>query len=305
MSSPLSVANQAWSFWRTISEVSPRVIREEMTRDFRIAIIGTPENRQYFLDRLMPPGSTRIEREDGRERLYLLDHGPEEGIAEVCSAMFYVAGPDEPIGVRGPRCVPFTGTYEQALDWIAEARVGNCVAFGRYLPGMRAAACRRLVLRASENNARFAFLSALPWVIPISLPFLPASSVMDVLVLTKNQAMLVMRLAAAHGHPPGYTRQVKEILGTVASAMGWRTLARELAGMIPAGIGVAAKTAIAYSGTMTVGKAALFYYQRGRPMTETEIREAYAQSEGEAKAEAEQVIQNPPDRDDLDDLGES
>ena len=82
MGSPLSVANQAWSFWRTISEVSPRVIREEMTRDFRIAIVGTQENRHWFLERLIPPGSTRIEQEDGRERLYLLDHGPDEGVAE-------------------------------------------------------------------------------------------------------------------------------------------------------------------------------------------------------------------------------
>lgn len=299
---PLSVANQAWSFWRTISEVSPRVIREEMTRDFRIAIVGTEENRQWFMDRLLPPGSTRIEREDGRERLYLLDHGPDEGVAEVSSATFYVAGPTEPIGVRGPRSVPFVGTFEQTMDWVCESRVGSCVAFGRYLPGMRAAACRRLILRGSENNARFAFMSALPWVIPISLPFLPASSVMDVLVLTKNQAMLVMRLAAAHGQPPGYTKQVKEVLGTVASAMGWRTLARELAGMIPAGIGVAAKTAIAYSGTMTVGKAALYYYQRGHQMTVDEIREAYAATENNAKAEADQVLANPPERQDLDDI---
>lgn len=294
MSGPLGVATQAWSLWRTISEVSPRVIREEMTRDFRLALIGTEANRQWFLDRLLPESSTRIEREDGREKLYLLDDDPAEGIAEVSAAMFYLAGPNEPIGVRGPRCVPFVGDYEKSLEWVAQYRTGQAIAMARYLPGTRAAMCQRLILNASSNNARFAFLSALPWVIPVSLPFLPASSAIDVLVLTKNQTMLVMRLAAAHGHVPGYTRQVKEILSTVASAMGWRFLARELAGMIPAGIGVAAKTAIAYSGTITVGKAALFFYQKGRQMTASEIRETFAESESIAKAEAARVAAEPP-----------
>jgi len=294
MSQSLSVANQAWSFWRTVSEVSPRVIREEMTRDFRLALIGTEENREWFLRRLLPETATRIEREDGREKLYLLDDDPAEGIAEVSAAMFYLAEPTEPIGVRGPRCVPFVGDFDKSLEWVALQRPAQAIAMGRYLPGARAAMCQRLILNASANNARFAFLSALPWVIPVSLPFLPASSAIDLMVLTKNQTMLVMRLAAAHGQPPGYTRQVKEILSTVASAMGWRFLARELAGMIPAGIGVAAKTAIAYSGTVTVGKAALFYYQKGRQMTATEIRETFAASEAAAKAEAERVAAAPP-----------
>lgn len=298
----MSVANQAWSFWRAISEVSPRVIREEMTRDFRLAVVGSEENQKWFLERLIPTTSTRIEREDGKERLYLLEKAPEEGIAEASAATFYLQGPDDPLGVRGVKCAPFVGSFEDAMAWIAQTRSSQGVAFGRYLPGMRAAVAQRLILNASANNARFAFLSALPGILPVTLPFLPASSAMDVLVLTKNQAMLVMRLAAAHGQPPGYTRQVKEILGTVAGAMGWRLLARELAGMIPAGVGVAAKTAIAYSGTITVGKAALFYYQKGRLMTAEEIRRVHQDSEAEAEAEAKRVVENPPTPEDLADL---
>lgn len=296
---PLGVADQAWTFWRTMSEVSPRVVRDEMTRDFRMSIVGSEENREWFLERLIPPSSTRIEREDGKERLYLLDSAPDEGIAEVSSATFYVAGPSDPLGVRGVRCAPFVGTFEESMVWVARTRASQGVAFARYLPGMRPAVAQRLILNASANNARFAFLSALPWILPVPLPFLPASSAVDVFVLTKNQAMLVMRLAAAHGQPPGYTHQVREILGTVAGAMGWRLLARELAGMIPAGVGVAAKTAIAYSGTITVGKAALFYYQKGRQMTADEIRQVHKDSEAEAKTVAEQVIANPPNPDEL------
>lgn len=301
---PLSVANHAWTFWRTMSEVSPRIIREEMTRDFRLCLVGSEENRAWFLERLIPPTSTRIEREDGKERLYLLDTAPDEGIAEVSAATFYLAGAEDTIGVRGARSAPFVGTYDEALAWVAQTRASQAVAFGRYLPGMRAVAAQRLILNASANNARFAFLSALPWVIPVSLPFLPASSAVDVFVLTKNQAMLVMRLAAVYGQAPGYTRQVKEILGTVAGAMGWRLLARELAGMIPAGVGLAAKTAIAYSGTITVGKAALFYYQKGQQMSPEQIRQVHQESEAEAKEQAEQLAAHPPQPEELPDLSQ-
>jgi uncharacterized protein (DUF697 family) len=296
---PASIANQAWSFWRTMSEVSPRVIREEMTRDFRMAVVGTEANRTWFVERLLPPTATRLEREEGKDRLILLEGPPDEGTSEASAATFYVQRPDEPIGVRGVRGAPFVGNVEQALSWVALTRPWQGVAFARYLPGMRLITANRLILNASSNNARFAFLSALPGILPITLPFLPASSAMDVLVLTKNQAMLVMRLAAAHGHPPGYTRQVKEILGTVAGAMGWRLLARELVGMIPAGVGVAAKTAIAYSGTITVGKTALYYYQKGRLLTAAEIRTVHQESEVEARAEAERVAANPPSPDEL------
>lgn len=288
-----SVANQAWSFWRTMSEVSPRVIREEMTRDFRLGIVGTEENRQWVLAHLLPATSSRIEREDGTSRLFLLDSPPDEATAEVSAATFYVQGPDAPVGVRGVKCAPFVGNFDEAVRWVVQTRATQGVAFGRYLPGLRPAVAQRLILNASANNARFAFLSALPWILPVSLPFLPASSAVDVFVLTKNQAMLVMRLAAAYGQPPGYTQQVKEILGTVAGAMGWRFLARELAGMIPAGVGVVAKTAIAYSGTITVGKAALFYYQHGRQMTADEIRNVHKESEAAARAEAERVAASP------------
>lgn len=295
----MSVANHAWSFWRTISEVSPRIIREEMTREFRLGIVGQETQRARWRSLLLPEHATRLEREDGGVRLLELDTAPDEAAAASCVATFYLGAEGEPIGVRGPNSLPFVGDDRQALEWVTRVKPDLGVALGRYLPGLRPAACQRLILRASETNARFAFLSALPGVLPITLPFLPASSAMDVIVLTKNQAMLVMRLAAAHGHAPGYTKQVREVLGTVAGAMGWRMLARELVGMIPAGVGVAAKTAIAYSGTITVGKAALYYYQKGRQMTAEEIRQVHAESEAQAHAEALQVSEDPPTPDEL------
>ena len=65
----MSVANHAWSFWRTISEVSPRIIREEMTREFRLGIVGQEAERARWRGLLLPEHATRLEREDGGVRL--------------------------------------------------------------------------------------------------------------------------------------------------------------------------------------------------------------------------------------------
>jgi uncharacterized protein (DUF697 family) len=119
----------------------------------------------------------------------------------------------------------------------------------------------------------------------------PAAAVGDLILLTKNQIVLVMRLAAAHGRKPAYTKQVKEMLATVGSALGWRMVARELVGLVPAGVGAALKGGIAYSGTVAVGKAALYYYQTGKKATPEQIREAFNESTDEAKRAIEGLRQ--------------
>jgi len=98
-----------------------------------------------------------------------------------------------------------------------------------------------------------------------------------------------MRLAAIYGQRPAYTRQIKELVGTIGAALGWRTVARELVGFVPAGVGVALKGSIAFSGTMAAGRAALFYYQTGRKPTKEAIQAAYKESEAEAKQAAQEV----------------
>src|SRR5687768_1520562 len=100
-----------------------------------------------------------------------------------------------------------------------------------------------------------------------------------------------MRLAAAHGRKPAYTKQVKEMLATVGGALGWRMVARELVGLVPAGIGAALKAGIAYSGTVAVGKAALYYYQTGKKATPEQIRESFNESAEEAKRAIEGMRQ--------------
>lgn len=281
-------AGAAWSFWKTVQTVSPKAIEEEVAKGFKLAIVGTPDDRARFRESLLTSKATIAEREDASDYLRELDAAPANSDdAQAFSFIVYVGGEGEPIGVRGDNGVPVVGTLAQIIDGILELRPGLALALARRFPAFRLPACNAIIKATSRVNASVALISALPGVLPISAIILPASSLADVILLTKNQIMMVMRLAAAHGKKPAYTRQVKELIGVVGSALGWRTIARELVGLVPGGIGMALKGSIAYSGTMAVGKAALWYYQTGKKPSPDAIRAAYGESEADAKKEVE------------------
>ena len=64
-------------------------------------------------------------------------------------------------------------------------------------------------------------------------------------------------------------------LSIVGGAFGWRALARELAGKIPLGGGLIPKGAIAYAGTVAVGKGLEFFYRTRRNPNASERAEIY------------------------------
>jgi uncharacterized protein (DUF697 family) len=75
----------------------------------------------------------------------------------------------------------------------------------------------------------------------------------DMLVLSKNQALLVYKLALAFGAPADFQAQMKEVLPVIGSGFLWRQVARQLVGLIP-GFGIVPKVAVAYAGTYATGK---------------------------------------------------
>jgi uncharacterized protein (DUF697 family) len=80
----------------------------------------------------------------------------------------------------------------------------------------------------------------------------------DFPVLTLNQIRLVLRLGAAHGVEVDQDRW-PEVLATIAAALGFRAVARQLLGAIPVA-GWVVKGTIAYAGTRAVGEAAHRYF---------------------------------------------
>jgi uncharacterized protein (DUF697 family) len=142
------------------------------------------------------------------------------------------------------------------------------LAFGRQFPALRRAVSEDLIRETAWVNAQFALIASLPSMIPILGFFV--GGIADVLVLTKNQAMLVFKLAAIHGRDiDDRMATLREIMPVIGSAFFWRTAARTAVAMAPAAVAALPRAGIAYVGTYTVGQAARYYYERGdRPPPE-------------------------------------
>lgn len=151
------------------------------------------------------------------------------------------------------------------------------LALAHRFPALRRAISEDLIRDASKVNAQFALMSSLPALIPVLGMFLGGMA--DILVLTKNQAMLVFKLAAIHGRDVNDRIGVlKEIMPVIGSAFIWRTAARTAIGLAPAPIAALPKAAVAYLGTYTVGQAARYYYERGDAPPPDVIRQFQAEA---------------------------
>ena len=88
--------------------------------------------------------------------------------------------------------------------------------------------------------------------------FIPGA---DMPLMTLNQAKMLLQIAAAYGEPMSAAR-VKELAAIVAGGFACRSVARQVAGAVPA-IGWAVKAGVGYAGTKAMGLATIEYFERG------------------------------------------
>lgn len=143
-------------------------------------------------------------------------------------------------------------------------------SYGRFYESWRPAAVRAIIDETSKANAQFALVSNIPAVVPILGGIISASA--DLIVLTKNQVMMCYKIAAAHDRKLGDQMGViRELTPVVGAGFLWRTLAREAASFVPLAAGTIPKVLIAFAGTMTVGRAADYYYRYGKKPTKDQL----------------------------------
>lgn len=137
------------------------------------------------------------------------------------------------------------------LDTIAERvaeRAGDAShQLAAHLPALRPAVVAGIVKSFSVQNG----------VLGAAI-FIPGA---DFPVLTLNQIRMVLRIGAAHGEELDRERAL-EILTVVGAGLGFRTVARQLGGVVP-GLGWALKGAIAFAATRALGEAATAYFAAG------------------------------------------
>lgn len=160
------------------------------------------------------------------------------------------------------------------------------LAAARRLLGVRSIYARRLIDSTSMTNATYALASSLPEQIPIlGIPF----AVADILVLTKNQAIMVYRLALAYGAPPDFRQRIAEVAPVIGGAFVWREIARTLVGLAPVW-GIVPKVGIAYAGTYATGVSAWRWYEKGELVPREELKRIAHEAQTIRQEKAREVI---------------
>jgi uncharacterized protein (DUF697 family) len=269
--------------------LSDRSVINESLRGFRLAFVGTPEDCAWLRDALLTSSATPEERAEAEEHIRFFETSPDADTTRAFAFVLYPRGAKEPVGARSGNGVPLAGELDQLIRGMIEIRPDLAVTLSRRFRRFRPPTCQYILEKTSTENGQIAFWSSLPEVVtlPITLPF---TGIANVYLLTRNQLMMIMRIAAIFGRSPGYTRQTKELLGVVGAALGWRSIARGLLRLVPKGpASPMINATIAYSGTVAVGRAAMTYYQSGQMPTPEAIQQSYQQSVTEAETSPELV----------------
>jgi hypothetical protein len=150
----------------------------------------------------------------------------------------------------------------------------------RTLYPFRKPASHHVIRTVAKENALFCLATALPDIVPglISLPWAAGEFTSDAAFLTMNQIRMAFLLAAANDRRVGYREQRSEIASIVASAFGWRALARELIGKVPFGGGLIPKAGIAWAGTFVLGLSLERLYCLGYGFTRAERKAVYEEA---------------------------
>jgi uncharacterized protein (DUF697 family) len=166
-----------------------------------------------------------------------------------------------------------TGTeITTAQDAIVAVDADLVPALGRHFGELQLAAVKAIVDETSKANAQFALVSNAPAVVPFIGGIVAASA--DLIVLTKNQVMMVFKIAAVHNRDLNdQVGVLRELAPVVGGGFLWRTVARQAASFLPLAAGTVPKVMIAFVGTLVMGRAADYYYRFGKRPTREHLRE--------------------------------
>jgi hypothetical protein len=269
---------------KAISSLNPDQVRQLAAHEARIALVADNaeafERMERFLLRDLSPDRARqssrlLARQPnppaGAYDLTLYD---EETIAAPNSFVFRGANPEQVV--------------EQVLDSVGDMGVSLARSFQPF----RRPFIERAIARTCKENTLFSLATALPDVIPsiIELPWAIAEFASDTAFLTMNQLRMAFFIAAASDRPVGYREQKSEIATVIASAFGWRALARQAVGKIPFGGGLIGKAAVAYAGTRVVGLSLDRLYAIGYNYTREERERLYADALQKGKDAAGRLL---------------
>ncbi len=248
-----------WNFWQLVKEIDPSDIAEAADRLPKIEIDAGPDlvadltqalggeaSRASLIFQPVTSGvvgSADLVIEDAGDRVVRrvaprivvdIDPAGRSGVTKPDADRAIVTVPSRDPAALQAALVPV----------ILEKLPDHAIALGRHLPPFREPAAQAIIRSTSRGNAEFAALSNLPALIPVVGNIIGNAA--DFLVLTKNQVLMLLKLATIYNRDSRHSFGIlREILPVVGSGLVWRTVARQLAGPLPLAAGTIPKMMIA------------------------------------------------------------
>ncbi|MCC6315489.1 MAG: hypothetical protein IT337_15900 [Thermomicrobiales bacterium] len=298
MAPALGVANNLQNMVSVIREVSLDELREAALERPRFVVFGpTAFDAGWFADTVLGPGgaaeaTTRpltgpVDDLDHFDAAIIFD--PEDvaessGLSERLRALPLAP----PVFRQSGHAAHEAARIDALRAQIVRRMPERAPALGRAYPALRAVAAKVVIDETSVVNAQFALMSN----IPSLLPFIGGLAAIgaDFIVLTKNQVMMVYKLAAIYGRDlEDQIGILQEILPVVGVGFGWRTVARGAVTLLPFAAGTLPKVGIAYAGTAVVGRGAEFYYRTNRRPSRAQLEQYARQAQDAAQRVAERL----------------
>ncbi len=151
---------------------------------------------------------------------------------------------------------------------------GREVRLARRLPMFREAVCHKLIDDACITNATYSIGTGLAEIIPVlDVPL----NVGDMVVLTKNQAIMAYKIALAMGLESDWRKTIPELAAVVGGGFLWRQIGRGLIGLIPVW-GILPKVGVAYAGTLVTGQAVYQWCVQGEKLSAAALKKLYSEA---------------------------
>lgn len=254
------------------TNLNPEKVRVAATREIFVGLVADGEETYAAMeDALAPPGS--------EERGYALAHiirASGTGSSQTPDILLY----EEGVPAASNAFTFYLNHVNTTVEAVLDARPDLEFALARTFPAFRNCVVDRIIQRTSRENALFSIVTALPDIVPslIELPWAVGEFASDTAFLTVNQIRMSFEIAAVFGRDIGYQHQKAEIAGIIASAFGWRAIARQFAGKVPLGGGLVLKGAIAYAGTYVVGRGLQKLMNSGVTISSGERKDLFDQA---------------------------
>jgi len=163
---------------------------------------------------------------------------------------------------------------------------GREVRLARRLPLLREPVCQKLIDDTCFINSAYSLTTGLAEInVFLDLPL----NLADIVILTKNQALMAYKIALAMGLPSDWRETIPKLTAVVGSAFLWRQVARQLVGLIPA-YGVIPKIAVAYAGTYAVGQAIYQWCANGEKLQPERLKALYVAAFKRGREVAQSIL---------------